>query len=120
VLRSSFRGLDNRYGVNHHGDASLGFRNWRVFGIDLGDGGLRLAHCALRMNAATRIHGLMTNRATETRGNGGMEVLGIHPVSSGGKRRGMTGASRSVEARGGTGPGKTAIHAVPGLGTACS
>jgi hypothetical protein len=119
VLRSSFGGLDGCCRVYHDGNASVGFGNGRVCGIDLGNGGLRLAHGALRMNATTRIHGLMTNRATETRGNRGMEVLGIHPVSSGGKRRGMTGASRSVEARGGSAPGKTAIHAVPSPGTAC-
>jgi hypothetical protein len=43
---------------------------------------LRLAHRTLGMDAASRINGLVANRAAHPRGNRRVEVLGIHPRSS--------------------------------------
>ena len=48
-------------------------------------GWLGLPHRALRMNPRTRVDSLMADRATEPSRDRGVKMLGIHPVSSGGR-----------------------------------
>ena len=77
-------------GVNHARCVRLGHHGGDAISsgkrlVDLGHWGFGLAHGALRMNAATRIDGLMADRTAETSGDRGMEVFGVHPELSGGR-----------------------------------
>jgi len=114
--------LNARYRINDDGDAAVSPGDQDIALVDLGHGGFGLAHGALRMNAATRIDGLMANRTTGTRRNRGMEVLGVHPKSSGSKREGnRRRVDQRVSARAKShGTDKSAMHTVPELGTVCS
>ncbi len=64
------------------------FATWHtdLWLVELGHGRLGLAHRALRMDAASRIDSLVTNRTAKPSGHGGMEVFGIHPVHPVGRK----------------------------------
>ena len=80
------RPRDGRWFVDNHGDRWLGLGDRIARVGDRRHRGFGLAHRTLWMNAATRIHRLVTDRTAQSGGDRRMEVLGVHPVSSGGKR----------------------------------
>ena len=82
---------EHRVDDDRDDSVSAGNHDFRL--VDFGHGGFGLAHGALRMNAATRIDGLMTDRTTETSGNRGVKVFGVHPELSDGRERGDGAAS---------------------------
>jgi hypothetical protein len=77
VRRSGFRhrGSDRDNDRLAHNNADFRF-------LGLVESWLGLTHGALRMNAATRVNGLMADRAAEPGRDRSVEVFGIHPKSS--------------------------------------